>query len=80
MVRFILFVYYGSIFVKISLLDLFHILHVVEGLELFKTEGTRFSERILACLKMGQNVSKCPDLSIRPLRQGLVLLPYIFAI
>ena len=37
-------------------------------------------EKILACLKTGQNDPKCPDLSVNPLRPGFASIPYIFAV
>ena len=45
-----------------------------------QTEGAKFFEKILACLKTGQNDPKHPDLSVFLLRQELASLPYIFAI
>ena len=42
--------------------------------------GKFFFEKITTCLKASQNDTKCSDLSVRPLQQGLTSLPYIFAI
>ena len=53
----------------IGSLDLSLIVHEVKGPEALKTEGAKLFEKILMCLKTGQNDPKCPEFCLRPLWQ-----------
>ena len=49
------------------------ILHEVEGPEVLKVERAKFFEKILTCLKTGQNDPKWPDLPVLSLWQQFFL-------
>lgn len=46
-----------------------YILHEIEGLEVLKTDGTEFNEKIFAWQKKGPKRPKWSDLSVRTLGQ-----------
>ena len=64
----------AAFFLRICSLDLSHFLHEVERPEALKTEGGKFFEKTLACLKTDQNDPKFPDLSVCPIRQHCFLV------